>query len=135
MALIDLTARTHPRRSGVTTQLVVLVLAAVVGVALGMVLLLADRSSWSGARTTVATVTGQSDKGVLADASGKEVVLHVAPLPRVGTTIAVELSPDGRARPSSYRQTPLKATRSGIALSLLLAVLVQGYRFAVTRRN
>ena len=135
MPLSDLTARTHPRRTGVATQFGVLLVAVAAGIVLGAVLLLADRSSWSGAHTVVATVTGHSDKGVLAEAAGRTVVLHVSPLPHVGTALEVQVSPDGRARPSSYRQTPLRATRAGVALSVLLALLVQGYRFAVTRRD
>lgn len=135
MALSDLTARTHPRSSGAVMQGLVLLAAVAVGVALGMVLLVADQRSWSGAATQTATVTGVDSKGIAAQVAGREVSLHVAPIPRVGTQIRVEVSPDGRARPYSYRQTALKATRSGVALSVLLALLVQGYRYAVTRRD
>jgi hypothetical protein len=134
VALSDLTARTHPRSSGAVTQVLVLLAAVVVGVAIGMVLLVADQRSWSGAVTQTATVTGVDSKGITALAAGRTVSLHLAPIPRVGTQVRVEVSPDGRARPYSYRQTALKATRSGIALSVLLALLVQVYRYAVTRR-
>jgi hypothetical protein len=130
-----LTARTHPRTSGFGPQVAVLLLAVLVGLGIGAVLLTADRSSWSGARTSLATVTGRSDTGVTALADGRAVTLHLAKVPATGTRIAVEVSPDGRARPASYRQTWLRATRSGVALSVLLVVLVQGYRYAVTRRT
>jgi hypothetical protein len=134
VALSDLTSRTHPRSSGIVTQVLVLLAAVVVGVAFGMVLLIADQRSWSGAVTQTATVTGVDSKGITADAAGRSISLHIAPIPRPGTTVQVEVSPDGRARPYSYRQTALKATRSGIAFSVLLALLVQVYRYAVTRR-
>jgi nitrogen fixation protein FixH len=135
MALSDLTARTHPRSSGIVTQVLVLLASVAVGIAIGLVLLVADQRSWSGAVTQTATVTGVDAKGIAAEAAGRTVSLHVAPIPRVGTKIRVEVSPDGRARPYSYRQTALKATRSGVALSVLLALLVQVYRYAVTRRT
>lgn len=128
-------ARTHPRRSGPVTQLVVLAAAVVAGVGIGAVLLLADARSWSGARTSSATVTGRSATGVTADADGRSITLHLARIPAPGSTISVEVSPDGRARPASYKQTWLKATRSGVAVSVLLTVLMQAYRFAVTRRQ
>ncbi len=128
-------ARTHPRGSGPTTQLVVLAVAVVLGLGIGAVLLLADARSWSGARTGAATVTGRSDTGVTALAGGRSITLHLARIPAPGSTIEVEVSPDGRARPASYKQTWLKATRSGVGLSLLLTVLVQAYRFGVTRRQ
>ncbi len=128
-------AWTHPRGSGPATQLVVLAVAVLLGLGIGAVLLLADARSWSGARTTAATITGRSDTGVTANADGRSITLHLARVPAPGTTIEVEVSPDGRARPASYKQTWLKATRSGVALSVLLTVLMQAYRFAVTRRQ
>ena len=134
MPLSDLATRTHPRDSGAAPQLCILAGAALVGALLGLVLLLADHASWSGARTTTATVAGTSDKGVLAQAAGRQVVLHMSPVPTTGSTLRVEVSPDGRARPASFAQTPLRATRSGVALAVLLTMLVQGYRYAVTRR-
>lgn len=130
-----LLAATHPRERNAWAQLAVLVGAVVVGAALGLVLLLADRSSWSGARAATATVTGTSPKGVLAQAAGREVVLHVVPAPRRGTRLAVQVAPDGRARPVSFAQTGPKAVRDGVLLVLLLTVLAQAYRFAVTRRG
>ena len=116
-------------------QAVLLLLAMTLGLVLGIVLLAADRSSWAGARTTTATVTGVSSKGVLADAGGKQVVIHLAPLPSPGTLLQVQVSPDGRARPTSFAQTPAKAIRDGVGLALLLTVLLQAYRFVVTRRG
>jgi len=112
----------------------VLLLAAVAGLLLGAGLLAADRSSWHGARTVTAAVTGRSDKGVTADAAGTPVVLHLARVPRPGTTVTVQITPDGRARPLSYAQTPGRSLRSGVLLLVGLTVLVQVYRFAVTRR-
>lgn len=131
----DLAARSHPRGSRPAVQLAVLAAAVLLGLLLGVVLLVADRSSWSGAQPTTATVTGVSSKGVLARAAGRDVVLHVAPVPRAGTTIPVEVSPDGRARPRSYAQTPLRATRTGVVLVVLLTLLLQAYRYVVTRRD
>ena len=115
-------------------QLLVLLTAVLVGVLLGLVLLAADRSSWSGAHRLTATVTGLSSKGVDAVAGGKTVSLHITPVPKPGTEIAVEVSPDGRARPVTYAQTPGHAIRQGVTLVVLLTVLVQAYRFVVTRR-
>ena len=135
MLLRDLAERSHPRGSTAPTQVVVLVTAVLAGVLLGLVLLAADRSSWSGAQRATATVTGLSSKGVLAQAAGREVTLHVSPVPKTGTSVLVEVSPDGRARPVSYAQTPLRAIRSGVSLTVLLTVLVQGYRYVVTRRS
>lgn len=135
LSLSELTVRTHPRSSGIVTQAVVLLAAVVVGVALGLVLLIADQRSWSGAHTAVATVTGHNDKGITAVTAGRTVVLHLAPLPPPGRRVTVEVSPDGRARPFAYRQTAPKAIRSGITLTVLLTLLVQGYRFFVTRRD
>lgn len=129
-----LTARTHPRTSGPSAQAAVLLLAAVAGLLLGAGLLAADRSSWHGARTVPAVVTGRSDKGVTADAAGTPVVLHLARVPRPGTTVTVQITPDGRARPLSYAQTPVRSLRSGVLLLVGLTMLVQVYRFAVTRR-
>ena len=129
-----LTARTHPRTSGPRAQAAVLLLATVAGLLLGAGLLAADRSSWHGARTVPAVVTGRSDKGVTADAAGTPVVLHLARVPRPGATVTVQITPDGRARPLSYAQTPGRSLRSGVLLLVGLTVLVQVYRFAVTRR-
>lgn len=134
MALSDLTARTHPRQSGLMTQLAVLTAAVVVGLVIGAALLLADQRSWSGATSTRGTVTGRDDTGVLVEAAGRTVTLHLAKVPRVGTTIEVEVSPDGRARPTSYKQTLGRASRDGVGLAVLLTLIVQVYRFAVTRR-
>ena len=125
---------THPRGSGPAAQLVVLGLALLLGVVVGLGLLTADRVSWSGGRVATAVVTGRSAIGVVAQANGRTVVLHLARIPRPGTTLPVELSPDGRARPLSYRQTPGRALRSGILLVVGLTVLVQAYRWVVTRR-
>lgn len=133
--LDTLTTRTHPRQSGVGPQLAVLAAAVVAGLLVGVVLLLADRSSWSGAQTTAAVVAGRSDKGVVARTPLGTVVLHLAEVPAAGTRLQVEVAPDGRARPASYAQTPGRAVRSGVALTVLLALLVQGYRWAVTRRS
>ena len=127
-------ARTHPRTSGAGPQLALLLVAVLTGVLLGAALLAADRSSWSGARTVPATVTGRSDKGVTADAAGTPVVLHLAAVPTPGTRLTVQVTPDGRARPLSYAQTPARSLRSGVLLMLGLTVLVQLYRYVVTRR-
>lgn len=134
MLLSQVALRTHPRRSGVLPQLAVLAVAAVLGALLGLLLLAADRSSWAGSGTTTATVTGVSKAGVLATANGRRVTLHLAPVPRAGTTLQVQVSPDGRARPVSFAQSPGTALRDGVSLAVLLAVLLQGYRWAVTRR-
>lgn len=128
-------ARTHPRRARPAVQLGVLAAAVLVGCLLGLALLAADSRSWRGAATVTATVTGRSDKGVLAQAGDRQVVLHLAKVPPPGTRLAVEVSPDGRARPLSYRQTPDHALRSGVLLAVGLAVLVQVYRWFVTGRT
>lgn len=125
---------THPRGSGPAIQLAVLALAVLLGVVIGLGLLTADRVSWSGGRVTTAVVTGRSAMGVVARADDRTVVLHLARIPRPGTTLPVELSPDGRARPLAYRQTPARALWSGVLLAVGLAVLVQAYRWVVTRR-
>lgn len=127
-------ARTHPRSSTWATQVAVLVVAIALGSLVGLALLAADRASWQDTRPLDATVTGRSDKGVLADTAQGQVVLHLGKVPVTGTRLAVEVSPDGRARPLSYRQTLPSALRSGIGLAVLLGLLVQGYRYAVTRR-
>lgn len=133
MALSALTARTHPRGSGIATQLAVLAVAVLLGLAVGAGLLLADQRSWNGARTYLGTVTGRSDIGVIVEAAGRDVTLHLAKVPRTGTKIEVEISPDGRARPTSFSQTWGKAARSGVGLAVLLVLILQVYRFAVTR--
>lgn len=125
---------THPRGSGPATQVVLLGLALLLGGVVGLGLLTADRVSWSGGRVATAVVTGRSAMGIRALADGRVVVLHLARIPRPGTTLPVELSPDGRARPLSYRQTPGRALRSGVLLAVGLTVLMQAYRWVVTRR-
>ena len=125
---------THPRGSGPATQVVLLGLALLLGGVVGLGLLTADRVSWSGGRVATAVVTGRSAMGIRALADGRVVVLHLARIPRPGTTLPVELSPDGRARPLSYRQTPGRTLRSGVLLAVGLTVLVQAYRWVVTRR-
>ncbi len=132
---MSLAERTHPRRTGLAIQATVLLAAAAVGLVIGAGLLLADRRSWQGARTSIGTVTGRSDTGVTVAAGGQAVTLHLAKIPRPGATIEVEVSPDGRARPTSYKQTWWKASRSGVGLAVLLVLLLQGYRYAVTRRD
>lgn len=127
-------ARTHPRSARPVVQLGVLAVAALLGCLVGLTLLAADGRSWRGAVSSTATVTGRSDKGVLAQAAGRQVVLHLARIPAPGTRLAVEVSPDGRARPLSYKQTPGRALRSGVLLTGGLAVLVQVYRWFVTGR-
>jgi len=125
-------ARTHPRHARPVVQLGVLATAVLVGALLGLALLAADSRSWRGADTVTATVTGRSDQGVLAQAAGRQVVLHTARIPVPGTRLTVEVSPDGRARPVSYRQTPGRALRSGVLLAVGLVALVQVYRWFVT---
>ena len=125
---------THPRGSGPATQVVLLGLALLLGGVVGLGLLTADRVSWSGGRVATAVVTGRSAMGIRALADGRVVVLHLARIPRPGTTLPVELSPDGRARPLTYRETPGRALRSGVLLAVGLTVLVQAYRWVVTRR-
>ena len=125
--------QTHPRTTGARAQLAVLLLGVLAGLALGAVLHWADGRSWAGAERTTAVVTGLQENGVHATADGKDVVLHLEKVPRAGTPIAVEVRPDGRARPASYRQTWSGALGRGVALAVGLAVLVQLYRFFVTR--
>lgn len=115
-------------------QLALLALAALVGCLLGLALLTADSASWRGATTTTATVTGRSDKGVLARTTTRQVVLHLARIPAPGRRLAVQVTADGRARPLSYRQTPAGALRTGILTAVGLGALVQVYRLGVTRR-
>ena len=134
MALSELSARTHPRRSGPGAQVAVLLLAVGLGLLLGLALLVADSRSWSGAHRSVGTVTGRSSSGVLVDTGGRTVTVHLAKIPRTGTRLEVEVSPDGRARPASYGQTWWRAARSGVGLAVLLVVVLQAYRYAVTRR-
>jgi hypothetical protein len=130
----EVARRTHPRTSGAAAQVAVLLAAVLLGFAVGSVLRYADDRSWSGARSTTAVVTGLQANGVHANADGRDVVLHLEKVPRTGTQLAIEVRPDGRARPASYRQTWRGALLSGIGLTVALAVLVQVYRFAVTRR-
>lgn len=130
-----LAARTHPRTSGWTTQIAVLLAAALVGTLLGLLLMLADHASWQDTRQLTATVTGTSDKGLLADTTRGQVVLHLPAVPVSGTRLTVEVAPDGRARPLSYRKDLPSGTRSAVGLVVLSIALVQAYRFAVTRRT
>lgn len=134
MQLSPLRARTHPRTTGWRGHLVVLLLAVLAGLAVGAVLHWADGRSWAGAERTTAVVTGLRDNGIHATADGKDVVLHLEKVPAAGTRIAVEVRPDGRARPASYRQTWGGALGRGVALAVVLAVIVQLYRFFVTGR-
>lgn len=127
-------AVTHPRASGLPAQVAVLLVAAVVGLLVGVVLHAADERSWHGSRLTTAVVTGLQDDGVHATADGTDVVLHLEKVPRTGTALSVEVRPDGRARPASYRQSWPGALGRGVALTAGLAVLVQVYRYFVTRR-
>jgi hypothetical protein len=126
--------RTHPRTAGAAAQVAVLLAAVLLGLVLGSLLRYADDRSWSGSRTTTAVITGLQTNGVHATADGRDIVLHLEKVPRSGTQLAIEIRPDGRARPASYRQTWRGALLSGIGLTVALAVLVQVYRFAVTRR-
>jgi hypothetical protein len=130
----DVARLTHPRTGGARAQVAVLLVAVLVGLGLGAVLLSADQRSWDGARFTTASITGLEHDGIHADVAGSDVVLHLESVPPKGTVVDVEVSPDGRARPASYRQTWLKASRSGLALAVGLTLLVQVYRFFVTRR-
>jgi hypothetical protein len=129
-----LAGRTHPRTTGPAAQLLVLLAAVLVGLALGVLLHVADDRSWSGATTATAVVTGLHDDGVHATAEGRDVVLHLEKVPATGTRLVVEVRPDGRARPASYRQSWSGALLRGAGFTVLLAALVQAYRFAVTRR-
>lgn len=130
----DLRGATHPRGSGLRPQLLVLLVAAALGLLLGAGLLAADRSSWRAATTASATVVGRTDAGVAADVGGRRVVLHLPQIPSTGTVLPVEVTPDGRARPLAYRATPGRALRSGVLFALGAAVVLQAYRFVVTRR-
>lgn len=132
---LQIASRTHPRGSSARVQLAALGVAVAVGCLLGLGLLGADRASWHSAHQAVATVVGRSDKGVVATVPGQPpVLLHLTAVPPTGRLVRVEISPDGRARPLSYRQTAGRALRSGVLLSSGLLLLVQIYRFAVTRR-
>ena len=130
----DVARRTHPRTSGAGAQLAVLLLGVLLGVVLGAGLRWADDRSWAGAVTTTATVTGLRSDGIHATADGTDVVLHLDKVPASGTRLAIEVRPDGRARPTSYRQTWGGALWRGIALALGLTLIVQVYRYAVTGR-
>jgi hypothetical protein len=130
----ELARRTHPRTTTAGAQLLVLLVGVLLGIAVGTALRWADDRSWSGAVTTTATVTGLQSNGVHATADGRDVVLHVEKVPATGTRLTIEVRPDGRARPSSYRQTWRGALWRGIALAVGLTVLVQVYRYAVTGR-
>ena len=130
----DAARRTHPRTSGAAAQIVVLLLGVLLGILVGAGLRWADDRSWAGAETTTATITGLETDGVHATAAGREVVLHVEKVPPSGSQVAVEVRPDGRARPSSYRQSWGGALRRGIELAIGLVVLVQVYRWFVTGR-
>ena len=128
-------ARTHPRTAGPGGQLAVLALAILAGLGIATVLHWADERSWSGAVTTVAVVTGRQPDGIHAIANNRDVVLHLEGIPATGARLSVEVRSDGRARPSSYRQTWGGSLRRGLALALGVALLVQGYRYVVTRRT
>jgi hypothetical protein len=130
----ELASRTHPRTAGAAAQALVLLGAVLAGLALGALLHYADGRSWSGATTATAVVTGLRTDGVHAEAEGRDVVLHLEKVPAAGTRLAVEVRPDGRARPASYRSTWTGSLLRGTLLALVLAVVVQVYRFAVTRR-
>jgi hypothetical protein len=133
--LSEVARRTHPRTAGPGGQLAVLLLAIVAGLGIAAVLHWADDRSWSGAVTTVAQVTGVRSDGVHATANGRDVVLHLERVPATGARLSVEVRGDGRARPSSYRQSWTGSLRRGLALSLGVALLVQAYRYVVTRRT
>ena len=126
--------QTHPRTSGARAQLGVLLLAVLAGVLVGAALHWADGRSWSGSVTTRAVVTGLHDDGIHATADGRDVVLHLEKVPPAGTELTVEVRPDGRARPASYRQSWPGALGRGIALAVGLTVIVQVYRWFVTGR-
>jgi hypothetical protein len=130
----EVARRTHPRTSGAGAQLLVLLLGVLLGVAVGAALRWADDRSWAGSLTTTATITGLQSNGIHATADGKDVVLHLEKVPPAGTRLAVEIRPDGRARPTSYRQTWRGALWRGIALVVGLTLVVQVYRYAVTGR-
>jgi hypothetical protein len=127
--------KTHPRTAGARAQLSVLLLAVLAGVLVGAALHWADGRSWAGSATTTAVVTGLQHDGIHATADGRDVVLHLEKVPRTGTELSVEVRPDGRARPSSYRQTWPGSLARGIALAVGLAVIVQVYRYLVTGKS
>ena len=127
--------KTHPRTAGARAQLAVLLLGVLAGLAVGAVLHWADQRSWAGSVTATAVVTGLEANGIHATADGKDVVLHLEKVPRTGTELRVEVRPDGRARPASYRQSWAGALGRGVALAVGLTVLVQVYRFFVTGRT
>jgi hypothetical protein len=114
---------------------VVLLAGVLLGVALGGLLRWADDRSWAGAVRTTASVTGLQSNGVHATAEGRDLVLHLERVPAAGTRLAVEVRPDGRARPASYRQTWRGALGRGIGLGIALTLIVQVYRWAVTGRR
>jgi hypothetical protein len=130
----ELARRTHPRTTGPAVQLGVLLLGVLLGVLVGAGLRWADDRSWAGAVTATASVTGLHDDGNHATVDGRDVVLHLEKVPATGTQLPVEVRPDGRARPTSYRQTWGGALGRGIALAVGLTVVVQVYRYAVTGR-
>ena len=130
----EVVRRTHPRTSGAGAQVLVLLLGVLLGVVLGAGLRWADNRSWAGSVTATATVTGLQSDGIHATADGKDVVLHLEHVPPAGTQLTVEVRPDGRARPTSYRQTWGGALWRGIALAVGLTLIVQIYRYAVTGR-
>ena len=124
--------RTHPRTSAAVAQLGALLLGVVAGLLLGSALHWADGRSWGGSHDTTAVVTGLQHDGIHATADGREVVLHLEKVPPAGTEVRVEVRPDGRARPTSYRQTWPGALGRGVALAVGLLVIVQVYRYVVT---
>lgn len=124
--------QTHPRTAGWRAQLGLLLLSVLAGLALGVVQHWADSRSWAGSERTTAVVSGVQSDGIHATADGQEVVLHLEKVPPPGRRISVEVRPDGRARPASYRQTWGGALGRGVALAVGLTVLVQVYRWFVT---
>jgi hypothetical protein len=126
--------RTHPRLAPAAAQLAVVLLAVLAGLVMGAALVQADQRSWSGATTGTAVVRGLEDDGIHADVDGREVVLHLEKVPAAGTSLPVEVAPDGRARPTSYRQTWSGALVEGVLLASGLAALIQVYRWFVTQR-
>ena len=109
-----------------------LVVAIAVGLGIGAALRWADERSWGGSHDTTAVVSGLEHDGIHATADGRVVVLHLERVPAAGTPLRVEVRPDGRARPTSYRQTWPGALGRGVALAVGLLVIVQLYRFFVT---
>jgi hypothetical protein len=122
----------HPRTSRPRAQLGVLLLAVLAGLVVGSALHWADGRSWSGAVRATAVVTGLQEDGIHARADGRDVVLHLERVPVPGTELRVEVRPDGRARPVSYRQTWPGSLGRGVALALGIALVVQVYRYFVT---